>query len=59
MLMRTCEQKRQKRYVAIVKKTSPDWTEPIWFLDSAGQIRSKSAKKNADNKFVVDQCYQI
>ena len=27
----------------------------MWFLDSAHQIRPKSAK-NADNKFVVDQC---
>jgi len=29
------------------------------FLDSAHQNCHKSAQKNLDNKFVVDQCYQF
>ena len=43
--MRTCEQKRKKT-CGHSSKTWPDWAKPMWFLDSAHQIRSKSAKKH-------------
>ena len=58
--MRTCEQKRKKRHVAraqkldLIEQNQCDfWIQHIRF------VLNHLKKKNANNKFVVDQCYQL
>ena len=51
--MRTCEQKRKKRHAAIAQKLDLIEKKKQWDLGIQRMIRPKSAKKNADNKFLL------